>query len=342
MIRTPSLDMLPIKALFLPPKQEHRSPCVLHARVRSVLDIDPQQILRQLLQPRRPAADQLPEGRMSAGIPNVPPRVSQHQGGQVVADGVPDQDLAVQQPGHVGLHLLQRAGRLQQLGGDAGDGAAVVGHPFLGPHKGVVQLLAVVVDEGNAGQRRLLRRRGPDAHHFAVDGDVLARLDRRREPDVGGFGPVLESGAGAGGGGRGTVGRNQVIGRNVVFFGPHCHRHCGRGIDDRRGREAHPAGFGRTPFIDGFAVERGKVQLALFGEIAGRMGGWITGLPLGRLCHLVFPELLLELLPVAREILEFHHNTVGGTPTWIMGELSSVVRRRAVRPVENLLRDAEL
>lgn len=93
---------------------------------------------------------------------------------------VPHEDSALQQRSHVPLYGLKRPGVEHVGGGDARDGRAPVRDGFGGQDVGVVQLRAVEVDEGGAGERRGGGGRGDlwaDADHFAVEGDVFADFD---------------------------------------------------------------------------------------------------------------------------------------------------------------------
>jgi len=152
----------------------------------AALNLDAQQLTRQQTQFGGPARD-LAIGPQAARVAHVPDGVIQQEGGEIMAQRVTDDDAVLDDARDVGLDVLEAARGGHVRGPDAADGRAPVGHGLLGPHVRVVDLLRVVVDDADAGQRRLVAVRA-HADHFAVERDVFPDLDCGGEPGVDGGG----------------------------------------------------------------------------------------------------------------------------------------------------------
>ena len=97
--------------------------------------------------------------------------VRQQQHGQIVLDGMADDDAALEQVGHLALRGLERHGRfaVNVRRSNAAHGRAIVGHRLHGLDVLVVQHVRVEIDNADAGQR-VARAVRTDAHELAVDG----------------------------------------------------------------------------------------------------------------------------------------------------------------------------
>ena len=99
-----------------------------------------------------------------------------------------DQHPAFEQTGDVCLHLSEGAGEAssQMFRFDARDEGPVIFYTDSGgwENVGVVELLAMVVDEADTSEEVVIVRRRADADHLAVEGDVFAWTVRGMEATV--------------------------------------------------------------------------------------------------------------------------------------------------------------
>mmetsp|Transcript_23263 Transcript_23263/g.39769 ORF Transcript_23263/g.39769 Transcript_23263/m.39769 type:complete len:270 (+) Transcript_23263:144-953(+) len=170
-------------------KQVHRRPRILHGTMGGTLHLDPlpQLLVHQISQlPRTQLAATSPggthEGFVSGSIPNIFPRMGEHQCRQIVFKGVSHEDLIVKELSHFGTAFIVFECRfvpcMNVFGTYARHGRTEIGNAFGNTNVHVEENGAVPIYHGSASQGGLFAINS-NTHHFAIDGDVLLCFGRR-------------------------------------------------------------------------------------------------------------------------------------------------------------------
>ena len=143
------------------------------------LNVTVQLLLHQLAQFARPQhaiiEAHLHEGFVFGRVSRLLPRMMNTQGMQIVLERVANENFVPQQLLHLSTARIQIQGMFQVLMGNAGNECPIVCHGLAGLYKLVIDGIAVPVNNGNAGQGRMMSLTS-NANHLAIQSTVEVLL----------------------------------------------------------------------------------------------------------------------------------------------------------------------